>query len=138
MIMKYNSYDRWFIWFIGMTVCLAVFSAGCFVGLRKKEQQVEKWRQEALSWQYAAEYYGGICKWLLEDKPIYGTIEVGDGATLSDCLIVSGSKEASIEVSGTNCLISNIILKVMDMDWVNSTTAIDPNDPNKYAIIIED
>lgn len=90
--------------------------------------EMEKWRQAASSWQYAAEHYGGICKWLLENKPIYGKIIMDTNATLRDCLIVYGSSEAAIDISGTNSLIMNCRFMAMDMDWVVSTTATDPNE----------
>ncbi len=90
---------------------------------------VEYHKMAAQGWKYTAEHYGGICKWLLENKPIYGKVTVGDGATLSDCLIVSGSKEATIDVSGVNSLISNNYFMAIDMDWVNSLVVIDPNQP---------
>lgn len=92
------------------------------------ENETEKWRQRSLSWQYAAEHYGGICKWLLENKPIYGTIVMEANTILSDCLIVSGSKEASVVVEGASGYLVNNHFMAIDMDWVISTTAIDPND----------
>jgi len=92
------------------------------------EEPNEGWRRAALGWKVAAEHYGGICKWLLDGKPIYGTIVMDANTVLRDCLIVSGSSEASIDVSGVNCFIANNYFKALDMNWVLSTTTIDPNE----------
>jgi hypothetical protein len=86
------------------------------------------WHQLALSWQYTAEHYAGICKWLIEDKPIYGTIVMGANTTLSNCLIVSGSSGPVIDVSGMDSLVSYNTFMGMDMDWLLSHTPVDPNE----------
>lgn len=90
-------------------------------------KDVEKYRRAALGWQNAAEHYGGICNWFLNNKPIYGKIEVGDNAILRNCLIVSGSSGPTIDVIGVDSLIANNYFMAIDMDWVLSTTPIDPN-----------
>lgn len=90
------------------------------------------WEQAAKSWQYAAEHYGGICKWLLEGEPIYGTIVMDSNTVLRDCLIVSGSSDGSIVIEGENGLIANNHFMALDMDWVLSTTAVDPNEVEDY------
>ncbi len=117
----------WFLVIAIVSVSLGLFS-GYKVGFRNGTQILEQEHQRSLSWQYAAEHYGGICKWFLENKPIYGAIEMGDGTTLSDCLIVSGSSEASVVADGDNILIANNHFRVIDMDWIVSITAIDPNE----------
>ena len=89
--------------------------------------EIDRWKQAAQGWQTAAEHYGGICKWLLENEPIYGTIVMDANTVLIDCLIVSGSKDASIVINGEGALIANSIFRTLAMDWVLSTTAIDPN-----------
>lgn len=94
----------------------------------------ENWQQAALSWRAAAEHYGGICKWLLENEPIYGTIVMDTNTTLRDCLIVSGSKEASVDVNGASGYIINNTFMGIDMDWVLSLM---PVDANEYCDVYE-
>jgi len=79
-------------------------------------------------WRDTAEHYGGICKWLLNNKPIYGTVELGDNAVLRDCLIVSGSEEASVVVDGEDAWLINNTFRAINMDWLNSLTPVDPNE----------
>jgi hypothetical protein len=86
------------------------------------------WHQLALSWRTAAEHYGGICKWLLENEPIYGTIVMGPNTVLSECLIVAGSADTVVDVSGMNALIKNNWFTSMDMDWLLEQTPVDPNE----------
>ncbi len=80
-------------------------------------------------WQYAAEHYGGVCKWLLKGKPIYGTINMDSQTTLSDCLVVSGSAGATIRVmeGAEQVIITNNIFQGIDMEWICSQKAVDPN-----------
>ena len=98
--------------------------------------ELERLRQATQSWKAAAEHYGGICKWLLEGKPIYGQIVMDpNNAILRDCLIVSGSKDASVVINGESGLIMNNYFMAIDMDWVVSTTAVDPNEFDKKVML---
>ena len=105
-----------------------------YLVMRDEADQNER---KAALWQYAAEHYGGICKWLLDGKPIYGRIIMEANTTLSDCLIVSGSKKASIEVNGASGYITNNTFRVIDMEWLLSLMPVDPNEFDKEVMLIE-
>jgi len=102
------------------------------IGVDNGSRQIDSLKESVISWKYAAEHYGGICKWLLEKEPIYGTIVMEANSTIKDCFIVSGSKDAMIDVAGNDCLVSNNYFKALDMDWVMSTTPVDPNEYLAY------
>lgn len=125
--------------FIEVIICVTIFLAsGFYFGYRACESKMSEENQYYLEsneelvevnigWRYAAEQYGGICKWLLEGKPIYGTIVMDANSILSGCLIVSGG-EYAIEMTGTNGLIKDNHFVMADMDWVDSLKAVDPNE----------
>lgn len=94
-------------------------------------------KEESLCWKVAAKHYGGICKWLLGNKPIYGSIKIGDNAIVEDCLIVSGSSDAALEINGENCLITDNVFSMIDMDWIKSLPCVDPNSLQKIPVFVK-
>lgn len=119
------------------------FRTDKFDVLVDKEKGTGKtWEDALLNWRYIAEHYAGICKWLLEDKPIYGQIVMDVNTVLANCLIVSGSKGASVVMKGNGSgLITNNYFRALDMDWVLSLPAVEPNDmyydPTESATVVD-
>jgi len=84
--------------------------------------EIEEIASTSDGWQSKAEHYGSICKWLLEKKPIYGSVVMDSNSILTNCLIVSGG-EFGIEIAGDNSTVMNCNFRSINMDWVNSITA---------------
>ncbi len=112
---------------VWITVAGVIFLIGWFVGERANIATVKIWESRSKSWQYTAEHYGGICKWLLENKPIYGTVAMDSNTVLHDCLFVSGG-EFAIDIRGNSATVMNCTFETIDMGWINSQTTTDPNE----------
>lgn len=103
------------------------FHTDSFVGIVKDQSvnAIKHWKRKSQGWEAAASHYGGICKWLIEGKPIYGPIVVGSNATLSNCLLVTAN---ALEINGESATVMNCEFRSWDMGWVKSLDPVDPNE----------
>lgn len=122
-----------------LIILLTVLSLSFAAGYHKNHEQVQdlraisqswrqtakKWKGEMLGWRGTAEHYGGMCKWLLENKPRTGPAIKGPNCVLTDCLFIY---EGDMEISGEGTMIIGGEFRAWNMDWVNSLDAVNPND----------